>query len=255
MADISAELTELDAIRSWRDMYRAEMNCQVIHDSIHGRPGWTREYVLRRGSTDVGYGSVAVAGPWTGKPTVYEFYVVPPQRSHVFELFETFLEVSDATAIEVQSNDPFATVMLHAFAREVSTEAILFHDKLTTSHAPPGAKFRQPTEAEAPDTSTDDLRWRGVVEVDGTVAATGGILFHYNRPYGDIYMDVAEPFRRRGLGTFIVQELKRVCYEGGHVPAARCGPGNVASRLTLQRAGFVPCGHILCGRVPTRVTE
>lgn len=32
---------------------------------------------------------------------------------------------------------------------------------------------------------------------------------------------VAEPFRRRGFGAFLVQELKRVCYEGGYVPAAR----------------------------------
>jgi RimJ/RimL family protein N-acetyltransferase len=81
------------------------------------------------------------------------------------------------------------------------------------------------------------------------VAASGGILFHYNRPYGDIFMETNESFRRRGLGAFLVQELKRVCYEGGHVPAARCNPNNVASRRTLQRAGFVPCGHILKGPV------
>jgi RimJ/RimL family protein N-acetyltransferase len=81
------------------------------------------------------------------------------------------------------------------------------------------------------------------------VAASGGILFHYNRPYGDIYMETAEAFRRRGLGSFLVQELKRVCYEGGQVPAARCSPNNIASRRTLQRAGFVPCGHILKGAV------
>ena len=62
--------------------------------------------------------------------------------------------------------------------------------------------------------------WRGVIEVEGQVAATGGILFHYNRPFGDIYMEVAEPFRRRGFGSFLVQELKRVCYGGGHVPEA-----------------------------------
>jgi GNAT superfamily N-acetyltransferase len=68
-------------------------------------------------------------------------------------------------------------------------------------------------------------------------------------PYSDIYMEVAEPFRGRGLGSFLVQELKRVCHEGGHVPAARCSPANVASRWTLQQAGFVPCGHILTGSV------
>ena len=79
------------------------------------------------------------------------------------------------------------------------------------------------------------------------MAASGGVLFHYNRPYGDIYLDVEEPFRRRGVGSFLVQELKRACYEGGHVPAARCNTGNVASQRTLQRAGFVPCGHILKG--------
>jgi GNAT superfamily N-acetyltransferase len=70
-----------------------------------------------------------------------------------------------------------------------------------------------------------------------------------SRPYGDIYMEVAEPFRSRGLGSFLVQELKRVCYEGGNVPGARCNPRNVASRKTLQKAGFVPCGHILNGSV------
>ena len=73
--------------------------------------------------------------------------------------------------------------------------------------------------------------------------------FHYNRPYGDIYMAVGEAFRTRGIGTYLVQELKRVCYEGGSVPAARCSPKNVASRQTLQRAGFIPCGHILTGTV------
>jgi GNAT superfamily N-acetyltransferase len=92
-----------------------------------------------------------------------------------------------------------------------------------------------------------DAKW--VVEAEGKVAGAGDILFHYNRPYGDIYMKIAEPFRRRGLGSYLVQELKRVCYEGGNVPAARCNVKNAASRKTLQRAGFVPCGHILVGSV------
>jgi GNAT superfamily N-acetyltransferase len=60
-------------------------------------------------------------------------------------------------------------------------------------------------------------------------------------------MKVGEPYRNRGLGSFLVQELKRNCYEGGSVPAARCNPKNIASRRTLQKAGFVPCGHIVYG--------
>jgi GNAT superfamily N-acetyltransferase len=247
--EFSAADAQLDQVLPYRDMYRLEMHCQIVHDSIHSRPGWTREYLLGVGGTPVGYGSIAVGGPWTGKPTVYEFYVVPPHRLRVFDLFRALLEASGAVRIEMQSNDRLGTVMLHSFAREVTTEAVVFEDWLLTSHAPGGAMFREPTAAEAPDVDADDRRWRGVIEVGGEVAATGGILFHYNRPYGDIYMEVAEPFRRRGLGSFLVQELKRVCYEGGHLPAARCNPGNVASQRTLQKAGFTPCGHILTGSV------
>ena len=93
------------------------------------------------------------------------------------------------------------------------------------------------------------------MEVDGIVAATGGILFHYNHPYGDIYMDVPEEFRRRGFGSFIVQELKRVCYEGGFKPGARCNPKNMPSQRTLQRAGFVPYGAMLVGDLPPAESE
>jgi len=244
-----------DQVRLWRDMYRLEMNCQIVHDSIHERPGWTREYLLALDGVPAGYGSVAVGGPWAGKPTVYEFYVAPTQRLHLFELFHSLLDASAAVAMAVQSNAEMSTTMLHAFATQVASEAILFRDGQQTDHAPAGATFREPTAAEDPEVPAAHRQWRGVVEVDGQVAATGGILFHYNRPFGDIYMDVAEPFRRRGLGSFIVQELKRVCYEGGHVPAARCSTSNIASRRTLQKAGFVPCGHILTGALPQSASD
>ena len=230
-------------------MYRLEMACQIVHDSIHSRPGWTTECVLLADRTIVGYGSIAVAGPWKGKPTIYEFYVAPHHRLHVFDLFRVLLTACGAVKIEVQSNDSLLTAMLHTFAQNVMSDKILFQDKLTTSHSPPGATFRRATSADVSDVPEEQLKWYGVVELEGQVAATGGILFHYNRPYGDIYMEVAEPFRRRGLGSFLVQELKRICYENGNVPAARCNPGNVASRQALQKAGFVPCGHILSGSV------
>src|SRR5262245_52636846 len=250
--EFSAEPTTLEHILSWRDMYRLEMACQIIHDSIHTRLGWSEEYSLRFAGTPVGYGSIAVGGPWKGKPAVYEFYAAPPFRSQLFDLFSALLAASGAVSIETQSNDTLLTVMLHAFAPSAASESILFHDRFTTTLAPPGAVFRGATAADGFDVPADQLRWHGVVEAEGKVAATGGILFHYNRPYGDIYMDVAEAFRRRGLGAFIVQELKRVCYEGGHVPAARTNPTNTASQQTLQKAGFVPCGHILKGPVPSR---
>ena len=246
--NITVELADLDVIRPLRELYRSEMRCQIIHDSIHRRPGWTQEYVLRRGGVLAGYGSVAIAGPWAERPAVYEFYVSPEHASHTFDLFTAFSDASAAPAISIQTNDAVGVVMLHAFARDVTNDALLFHDRLRTTHTPPpNVVFRSATVEEVPDATPEQLGWRVIVEVDGKAAANGGVLFHYNPPYGDIYMHVDERFRRRGLGTFIVQELKRLCYEGGHIPAARCNPGNTGSRQTLQRAGFVPCGYMLSG--------
>jgi len=242
---------ELRDIEGLRDIYRQEMSCQIIHDSIHARPGWSHEYLLIEDGRTVGYGSIAVAGPWNDKPTVYEFFVLPQHRSRVFELFDALLASSAATMIETQSNDPLLTAMLHTFARDVSSESILFHDRLTTAHAPREAVFRRASAEDAGEIVQQQLDSEAAwfVSVGGIIAAAGDILYHYNRPYGDIYMKVAEPFRRQGIGTYLVQELKRVCYEGGSVPSARCNPNNVASRRTLQKAGFVPCGHILTGTV------
>jgi hypothetical protein len=74
-------------IGPWRDLYRQEMNCQIIHDSIHSRQGWTLEYFLGAGGVPVGYGSIAVDGPWKDQPTIYEFYVLPHYWSLLFDLF------------------------------------------------------------------------------------------------------------------------------------------------------------------------
>ena len=242
---------ELREIERMRDIYRHEMNCQIMFDSIHARPGWTHEYLITDGGGKVGYGSVAVAGPWEAKPTVYEYFVLPQHRSRIFDYFIALLTSSGATEIETQSNGVLLPVMLHTFAPTVTSESILFHDKLTTAHTLPDAVFRRATPEDAGQIAEQrlDSEARWLVVVGGLVAGAGDILFHYNRPYGDIYMAVGESFRRRGVGTYLVQELKRVCYEGGSVPAARCNPKNIASRQTLQRAGFVPCGHILTGTV------
>src|SRR2546426_10534676 len=215
--ELSAKLAAVEDILPWRDMYRLEMGCQIIHDSIHSRPGWTQEYLLFAGGATVGYGSIAVAGPWKGKPTVFEWYVVPQYRSRMFDLFSALLAASGAATIETQSNDPLLTVMLHTFAQSVTSESILFHDKLTTAHAPPGAVVRRATPDDAAQLLSHELdaeaNW--VVEVERKVAAAGGVLFHYNRPYGDIYMKVAGPLPRRGLGPLPAPRVERVCAGAG----------------------------------------
>ena len=189
---------------------------------------------------------MVVGGPWKGIPTVFEFYVLPCCRTRLFDFFSALLKASNATMIEGQTNDALLSVMLHTFAQNVTSESILFHDRVLTALPSEGAVSRRTLpDDDAQVFAREGAGGRLGCGGRGKIAATGGILLHYNRPYGDLYMEVAEPFRRRGLGSYLVQELKRVCYEQGSVPAARCNPQNVASRKTLQKAGFVPCGHMV----------
>jgi GNAT superfamily N-acetyltransferase len=249
---VDIRITRLGEIASLREQYRKEMNCQIIHDSIHGRPGWTREYVLELDGTPVGYGSVAGDGPWQKRPALYEFYLQREHQMRMFELSANLLAVCGAKVIETQTNDGILTVMLHTFARNLRAESILFEDAFTTSHDPGGASFRAATADDIETLRQEDLDdgagW--VVVMNGEIAGAGDVLYHYNRPYGDIYMKIAEPYRRKGLGAYLVQELKAACRASGSVPAARCNVQNLPSRKTLQRAGFVPCGNIVVGDLP-----
>jgi GNAT superfamily N-acetyltransferase len=236
-----------------RTRYRDEANCQIVHDSIHRREGWTVSYLLELSGFPVGFGSVAIAGPWKDRPTVFEFYVLAEHRSQAFALFEAFLTASAARFFEVQTSDVLLTVMLHTYGRDIVSEKIVFHDALTTSLPANGASLQRVTAWEEIELCRERQQGGGewLLEIDGKEAAKGGILFHYNRPYGDIYMEVTEALRKRGLGSYLVQELKRECYQLGAIPCARCDPTNIASRKTLQRAGFVPFAHILNGVVAT----
>jgi GNAT superfamily N-acetyltransferase len=234
---------------AFRTRYREEMNCQITKDSIHTREGWTRTYLLERHGVEVGFGTIAIAGPWKDKPTVIEFYVQPDHRQKGFDLFEAFMAASCARFFEAQTNDTLLTVLVHTYGHNIATESIVFKDGLTTTHASNGATLQQVTPEEEIKDSIQRRQGGGEwhVLLEGQVAGKGGILFHYNRPYGDIYMDIAEAFRRRGFGTYLVQELKRECRRLGAVPCARCNPSNIPSRRTLLAAGFLPCAHILNG--------
>ena len=129
---IAVEQAPPAKIESLREQYRQEMNCQIVHESIHGRPGWTREFALYLDGAVVGYGSLAVDGPWRETPTLYEFHVSPAHRMRSFELFEQLLGHSGAKRIETQSNDRSLTVMLQTYAQPIRADAILFEDGFQT---------------------------------------------------------------------------------------------------------------------------
>ena len=245
--NIEVSLLRLEAIQGLRELYRREMNCQIVHDSLHAR-FFTDIYLIRVDDRVAGYGCV-MSGDSESRDVIKEFYVLPVHRARALPLFRRFASASGATTIEAQTNDTLLSLMLFDCAREFKSETILFHDAGRTNLSMPGVIVRKVTEQDRDRIFPHRLEGVGdwLLEADGEVVATGGVYTHYNPPYGDISMEVAEPFWRRGFGSYLVQELKRTCYEMGNVPAARCNVTNAASRATLEKTGFLPCARILRG--------
>ena len=237
----------LEAVHPLRELYRQEMNCQIVHDSLPGR-GFGNLFLLRLDGRIAGYGFVMGYGN-EPKDMIQEFYVVPALRGSALPMFRQLIETSGASRIEAQSNDVLLTLMVYDCATEIMTDRVVFHDALTTNLTIPGAVVREVTEADSDRIFKHHVEGVGewLVEQDGDIIATGGIALHYNPPYGDIYMEVDERHRRRGYGSYLVQELKRISYEMGRIPAARCNTSNTGSRATLQKAGLFPCARLLSG--------
>jgi len=246
---IQVRRADYQDVEAMRGLYRQELNCQIIRDSFLSR-GLADPYLILVDGRLGGYGAVSNK---YDKGRLTEYYTLPHARRLALPMFRELLAACQATHIEAQTNNPLMLLMLYDCAKNITAENILFHDAFATQLGCPNGIFRSAAPGNAgaifPHQREPVGDW--VIEAQGTVVATGGFLCHYNPPYGDIFMEVAEPARRQGFGSYMVQELKRVCYEAGKKPAARCNADNIGSRRTLEKAGFLPCGRLLVGSTMT----
>lgn len=236
---VRVDRTQFEEIAGLRALHRVEAACQIVRDSILPR-GLADSYVVRVGDDPAGYGGV-----WNEHfpGRVMEFYLLPSYRQDATACFGEFLLATRATHVEAQTNMPQLHHMFREFAEAEVEEHILFEDGPTTTLTSPAGELRP----RQPNEKGPEGPW--VVAHDANVLGAGGILEHYNPPYADIYMAVAQPARRRGIGSYLVQELRRVCKDHDLIPAARCDPGNEASRRALVRGGLVECGRLVSGAV------
>ncbi len=239
--DIRIHRAAPDDIRAFRTLFLHELNRQFICNKCHDY-GWADSYVFMMAGQTAGYGAVWGTDRREDRDTIFEFYLLPAYRHHAHEIFLSFRAACGAAYVEAQTNDALLALMLFTHTANIRGEAILFEDHITTSLRQPGVMFREVTSA---DESAGDNEY--LLEQDGRIVATGGLMLNYNHPYADIYMDVKEPFRGNGYGSYIVQELKREAYARQRVPAARCNVSNRVSQRTLERAGLKICGYRLKG--------
>ncbi len=237
--------TKLEAVLSLRNLFLRETNFQIRYNACHER-GWTASYLLIVDGREVGYGSVN-GQEIKNRDTIFEFFLVPPYRKLASRIFPELIAASAVKLIECQSNDFLLTSMLYEFTQNIRSEVVLFEDHVVTEHTIPGVVFRPRKKGEIIKHNTDPGDY--LLELDREIVATGGFLLHYNMPFADLYMEVREDSRRKGLGNYLLQEIKKECYLAGRVPAARCQIENPASRATLRNAGLKECGFMLVGDI------
>lgn len=71
------------------------------------------------------------------------------------------------------------------------------------------------------------------------VAAGECIPSQKQPPCADLGMVVARSYRGRGIGSFILTQLKNRCYEAGWKPICSCEASNHASKKAIEKAGFI----------------
>ena len=240
--------TELSKILPYRDLYLQAMNRQIRYNACHER-GLSTLYLFILNGVPIGYAAVKGKNEPTDRDCIFEFFLLPAQRKLASLAFQQLILFTQAAHIECQSNDGFITPLLYEFAEQIRTGVILFEDQQVTDLKIPEVSFRPYNDDDKVFEHQSEPPGDYVLVWNSKVVATGGFLLHYNRPFADLYMEVQVEHRGKGLGSYLLQEVKKACYLAGRVPAARCNLENKVSRSCLEKAGMGVCGFMLEGVV------
>ncbi len=277
IAGVSADHAEIALLR---EVHLRELDdVSIMEYRITGRrePAAPLYRLLVDGET-AGYGVSSGEGMANYAPAnaLIEFFLLPEYRPDSLRLFRALVAAANLTHIAARSSDTLLTLMLYDACADISASHIYFRDGQTTHFSMQETTLRPLTDTDLPllerllvqphsfpfhfeDVSTIPAwltrRVGWILEKHGETVGIGAAYDHYNAPYVDIGMVVYPAFQRQGYGAVILQELKRIVYTRGGVPVARCQHQNIKSRLTLQKAGFVPNARLLTGAINERVNN
>ncbi|MBL8760980.1 MAG: GNAT family N-acetyltransferase [Phycisphaerae bacterium] len=183
--------------------------------------------------------------PGEARDCTIEFFPRPDVADHAETMFAALIGEGHVSRVESQSNDIYLAPMISTFGKSVSVSHLLFREHEGAPPVPGGASFRRLLSEDRVFRHESEPTGTWGVEIHGVIAATGGIATHYNDPFADLFMEVHEPFRRQGIGAWLVSQLRRECHDRSLVPAARCRVANAASAHTLARGGMIECGRLI----------
>ena len=240
--------THLSTILPLRKKYLRENTFQIRYNACHER-NWTDSYLLFVDNKIVGYGSVKGLERLSDRDTIFEFYIVPSKRISAKFLFKKLIQASGSKFVESQTNDLLTTGMLESVCVNIQKKMILFGEHVDTNINLKEVEFRPLKSGEEVFGKKEEDKGSFVLEVENQVVADAGYMCHYNPPYADVYMDVAQAHRKKGYGSYILQEVIKNSKAAEKIPAARCKMENAASRACLLKVGFKEVGHMLFGEI------
>src|SRR5882672_11370593 len=171
---IQVHRVEYADVETMRELYRQELNCQIVHDSFLSR-GLADPFVVQVGGRVGGYGAISNK---YDKGRLIEFYALPDVRSMALPMFRELLITSQATHIEAQTNAPLMLLMLFNCATNIVPEKVLFHDAFVTHLVCPKGVLRKSTPEDSASIFSNQHEPIGdwIIKANGSVVATGGFL-------------------------------------------------------------------------------
>lgn len=259
-------VNQLEEIAAWKQAYLqslvAPLDGYWQAAIIDPAPHWL---IIMNGRT-LGY--FAADAP----KRLLQFYAVEKAA----ELFASVIESEWVETAVAGTNDPAFLSLCLDRQKQVSVNTYLFQDmRRVTPDLPayPHAKFR-PSETQdlerllafygrndefADPAAIDALGGQRdfvqslianqqsfVLEDGAALLGVGECRISASQPpYADVGMIVDKDYRRRGVGTAVLAHLKAHCYRQNLKPICSCAAANIASRKTIEKAGFTARHRIL----------
>ncbi|MGN6211271.1 GNAT family N-acetyltransferase [Parafilimonas sp.] len=241
--EINILKTDVQQIQLLRNLFLHENHFQFVYNKCH-LYGWADTYSFIIDDVITGYGAVWGKDRREDRDTIFEFYIIDTFRKYTNNIFGKFKDACGATFIQCQTNDALLSSLLYEHTANINAEAILFEDNFQTNFFILQLSLEKDKRE---NNNPNDCAY--ILKLQDETVATGGLMLNYNLPYADVYYEVKEDYRRKGFGSFMLQQLKKEAYKMQRVPAARCNIKNTISKSALLKAGFKICGFIVTGEI------
>lgn len=245
--EITVRPVDREVIRGIRQERFSNLSFQFRYYACYDR-NWCDGYGIFEANDLIGYGLVKGKDNFRDRDSIFEYHL-KTQSGQSLTIFKKLIAISHAKYIECQTNDLVLSGLMRQLTQLIQPESILFQFDDPTNFAFADVLFRERSDSDQVFEHEHEPIGEYVLEHENMVVATGGFYAHYNPPFVDLFMEVHPGFRNRGYGSFLLQEVIKICRQQGKTPAARCAVTNMASQKTLLKAGLVKVGEVQVGEI------